>query len=297
MRVLHVVNRKGGGIGRYLSILEGMGEEVWEVGTMGVPAGDYDTLVVHGVVPEVAYLPGKKVYYFHGLRAVSPKILRGRREFNPMNLIKFHRFKRFLSRFDLVLFPTEAIRGKAKEIYGVDGEVLYLPFPDRIPESTVVPEGKTLLWVGREAWIKGYDTLLTLVRSLPGWEFVVVGMHREGPSNLKALGRIGRERLNALYREATFTLITSYYESFSYVALESMAAGTPVLVLERAGGAAEIVKKVGLGRVFKDTEALASYLRSYRGERFTSGDVGDTFSPHAHLKRLKEILRKLPGET
>jgi len=190
---------------------------------------------------------------------------------NLLNLMKFYRFKRFIGRFDLVLFPTEAMREKAKEIYGIDGEVLYLPFPDRISETAVIPEGRTLLWVGREAWIKGYllwvgreawikgyNTLLALARGLPGWEFVVVGVDKGGPSNLKALGRVGRERLSDLYREATFLLITSYYESFSYVALESMAAGTPVLVLERAGGAAEIVEKVGMGRVFHGTWGIPS---------------------------------------
>jgi len=53
VKVLHVVNRKKGGIGRYLSVLEEIGERVWEVGTMGIPTGDHDVLVVHGVVPEV----------------------------------------------------------------------------------------------------------------------------------------------------------------------------------------------------------------------------------------------------
>ncbi len=295
MKLLNVVRKKGGGIGRYLSILESLGEEVWEIDEKGPPPKGYNLLVVHGIVPEVARHPVPKLYYFHGLRAVSPRILEGRWEFNPLHLMRFRRFKCYLRRFSALLFPTEAMRGTARRIYGVDGEVLPLPFPQGIRPVEVVPEGKMLLWVGREAWIKGYDTLLSLAEALPEWDFVVVGVERKGeaPPNLKSLGRVPAEELGRLYREATFTLITSRYESFSYVALESMAAGTPVLVLERAGGAAEMVRRIGPGRVFPTVEDMVRYLKGYAGERFAGRGSGSLLSPERHLKALYSVAKRV----
>ena len=291
MRLLNVVRRKGGGIGRYLSILESLGEEVWEIEGKGPPPKGYDLVVVHGVVPEVARHPAPKLYYFHGLRAVSPRILEGRWEFNPLHIGRLWRFKRYLRTFSAFLFPTEAMREAARRIYGVDGEVIPLPFPQGIRPVEVVPEGRMLLWVGREAWIKGYETLLSMAEALPEWDFVAVGVGRKGktPPNLKSLGRVPAEDLGRLYREATFTLITSRYESFSYVALESMAAGTPVLVLERAGGAAEMVRRIGPGRVFPTVEGMVRYLKGYAGERFVGRGSGSLLSPEKHLKALYSV--------
>jgi glycosyltransferase involved in cell wall biosynthesis len=292
VKVLHVVREKGGGIGRYLSVLEKLGEEIWEVSSMGLPPSGYDVLVVHGVIPEVVGIGVSKAYYFHGLRSISRRLILGLPEINPLNLFKLVRFRRYLKNFDLFLFPTDSMRRKATEIYGVDGVVLPLPFPGEIPKGTVIPYGRTLLWVGRDAWIKGYDTLLEMASALDDWKFVAVGVDKGGPPNVDARGYVDRETLERLYVEATFLLITSYYESFSYAALESMAAGTPVLVLERAGGAAEMVKRVGLGRTFADVDALISYLRAYRGESFTSKGGWKLLSPHSHLKRLRTILNE-----
>ncbi len=291
MKLLHVVRKRGGGIDRYLSILETLGEEVWEVERRGPPPRGYDLLVVHGVIPEIAHHPATKMYYFHGLRAVSPRILSGKWEFNPIHIARFRRFRRYLSLFSALIFPTEAMRETARRLYGVDGEVLYLPFPREIEPVEVVPEGRLLLWVGREAWIKGYDTLLSVAARLPEWRFVVVGVGRgkKVPPNVEVLGKVPSDRLTDLYGEATFTLITSRYESFSYAALESMAAETPVLVLKRAGGAAEMVRKIGPGRVFGTVEEMVEYLRAYSGERFMGKGSGSLLSPGRHLKALYSL--------
>ncbi len=297
MRLLHVVRERGGGIGRYLSILEALGEEVWEVEGGGPPPKGYDALIVHGVVPEVADYPAPKVYYFHGLRAVSPRILYGRWEFNLLNLWRLRRFKRYLKGFSAFLFPTEAMRGTARRIYGVEGEVLPLPFPQGVKPVEVVPKGRLLLWVGRGAWIKGYDTLLSIAGRLPQWRFKVVGIEkgRGVPPNVEVLGRVPTGALGELYGEATFTLITSRYESFSYVALESMAVGTPVLVLRRAEGAAEMVRRIGPGRVFGTDDEMVRYLRTYSGERFVGRGSGSLLSPERHLKALHSIAEGLMG--
>ncbi|NPA80427.1 MAG: glycosyltransferase family 4 protein [Thermotogae bacterium] len=293
MRLLHVVAKRGGGVGRYLSIIERAGERIWEVGT-GPPPGGYDALILHGVVPHRLLPEGPKLLYLHGLRAVSRRIVLGEREFNPLHILKLLRFRRYLSGFSGFLFPSGAIRRRASRIYGVGGEVVYLPFDIPLPEGLrTVPRGGEILWVGRRSWIKGLDTLLQVAGRLPDWNFRVVGVEGESRGNVLFLGRVSHSDLLRLYARATFTLITSYYESFSYVVLESASQGTPILVLRRAEGAAEILRILGFGRVMDNANDLIDYLANYTPEEFSLRPVGEIFRVDGHLERLREASEKL----
>jgi D-inositol-3-phosphate glycosyltransferase len=54
------------------------------------------------------------------------------------------------------------------------------------------------------------------------------------------LGRVGHDRLPAYYSLADLTCVPSYNESFGFVAIESLACGTPV-VASRVGGLRQLV--------------------------------------------------------
>jgi len=288
VKLLHVVKRRAGGIGRYLDLLESVGEKVWEVERDGLPPKGW-SLLLHAVVPEVVKLPNRKFFFMHGLRSVSRRMLEGKIEFNPKYLVKFIQFGRYLQNFEKILFPSFSMAETARRLYGVKGKVIYLPFEEGFPQKVRV-EGRTLLWVGREAWIKGLDTFEGLAEELSGWRFVVVGVTSGKSRRVEYLGRLSWVALKRLYRDSTFLLVTSRYESFSYVTLEAMSSGTPVLVLKRAGGAAELVEKVGLGRVFNTREDLKKYLMQLPQRNFILKIPHPSFLLQEHLKRLYAYL-------
>ncbi|GAW91591.1 glycosyltransferase family 4 protein [Calderihabitans maritimus] len=119
------------------------------------------------------------------------------------------------------------------------------------------PEEKIVFFVGRLVREKGVQVLLEAVprvlRSFPQTKFVIAGT---GPmeAHLKytagALGiehkvyfagYIDDETRNRLYDVASIAVFPSLYEPFGIVALEGMAAGTPVVVSD-TGGLSEIVE-------------------------------------------------------
>ncbi|HHW13761.1 MAG TPA: glycosyltransferase family 4 protein [Firmicutes bacterium] len=118
------------------------------------------------------------------------------------------------------------------------------------------PGEKLVLFVGRLVREKGPDVLLEAVpkilRYAPGTRFVLAGtgpLAQELRERAAALGVADRVSLpgfvddatrNALLATADVAVYPSTYEPFGIVALEAMAAGTPVVVSD-TGGMAEIV--------------------------------------------------------
>lgn len=118
-----------------------------------------------------------------------------------------------------------------------------------------LPEEKIVIYVGRFVREKGIHVLLNaasaVLAEMPNTKFVIVGGgHREkyekfvrwyGLSD-KVLftGFMANRSLHMLYRVADVAVFPSLYEPFGIVALEGMAAKTPVVTSD-AGGLKEIV--------------------------------------------------------
>jgi glycosyltransferase involved in cell wall biosynthesis len=160
----------------------------------------------------------------------------------------------------------------------------YTPLPPAPPTSAVAREqfgveGPFLLFVGRLASNKGLldlaDAFAPLARKDPAATLVLVGedggMAAKVDARARALGiaaqirRVGYvrddARLSALYREARATVLSSEYEAFGLVLLESLAQGTPV-VATRVGGIPEFVEddRSGLLVPPRDPSSLAAAL-------------------------------------
>ena len=88
-----------------------------------------------------------------------------------------------------------------------------------------------ILFVGRNDDNKN----LSLLYSLPENKYRIVCVTNKRPQREDFVfkSHISDEELNALYRMASLTVIPSKYEAFSYTALESLLAGTPVLMSNR----------------------------------------------------------------
>ncbi len=107
------------------------------------------------------------------------------------------------------------------------------------------------LFVGRLSEEKGIETIVRAAKLIPDVTFKIVGrgpqmerLHRlaEGLTNVEFLGFRMGEELAQLYRGATAVLLPSrVHENFPLAALESMAAGKPVIA-SHVGGVPEIVE-------------------------------------------------------
>ncbi len=137
-----------------------------------------------------------------------------------------------------------------------------------------LPHEKIVLFVGRHVWEKGLDILMGAVPMIlekhPEAKFVVTGdgYHRQHCESLakqnvpegKVLftGYVDDDTLKKLMKIADVIVVPSRYEPFGIVALEAMAARTPVVVAD-TGGLSEIVEheKTGIKVWVENSESLA----------------------------------------
>jgi D-inositol-3-phosphate glycosyltransferase len=99
--------------------------------------------------------------------------------------------------------------------------------------------------------LRGWAPLLVIAGEVtPGDEAFLEGLRSLAgelgvASDIRFVGALHRDALAELLAEATVTLVPSFSETFGLVALESAAAGTPVIGF-RAGGLAESVGEAGV---------------------------------------------------
>jgi glycogen(starch) synthase len=149
----------------------------------------------------------------------------------------------------------------------------------------ITPDGEHLvLYAGRLEYEKGVQTLLRAVRKLRdrglpvrlliAGEGTYAGSLRELARSLRIAravdftGFLDRADLVRHYRVADVAVTPSIYEPFGIVALEAMAAGTP-LVVSDTGGLGELVEheRSGLKVAPQDVGALTDALTRVLGDR------------------------------
>ena len=195
-----------------------------------------------------------------------------------------------------------ALRCRAR---GIDAEVL----PNFVVDGASIEEAarRGILFVGRLTAEKGVADVLAVARARPeipikvaGWGPLaqdVTNAAKELP-NLAFYGRVSRDVLPSIYARALVTIVPSLWEEPGALSvLESMAAGTP-LVVYRKGGAAEYVRDARAGLVVDPTPvALVNGVR----ELFEDSGLWEacsanarnstetTHSPATYVRRLTAI--------
>jgi D-inositol-3-phosphate glycosyltransferase len=142
---------------------------------------------------------------------------------------------------------------------------------------------KALLFVGRLEPLKGLEQLLRAINQIRitgEIKLMIVGGDEYSQDNIQELqkiaadlhiqdnisftGSIAQEKLPVYYNAADICVIPSYYESFSLVALESLACGTPVITTD-VGDMKNIICQPEAGYVLKDNSPalLASEISRF----------------------------------
>ncbi|MBW4644292.1 MAG: glycosyltransferase [Goleter apudmare HA4340-LM2] len=145
----------------------------------------------------------------------------------------------------------------------------------------ITPDAQIILYVGRFDPRKGVETLVKACANLPdSFQLYLVGGSREDGADLqeqlriqalvnklglKAVtvftGRISQALLPAYYAAGDICVVPSYYEPFGLVAIEAMAAGTPVIASNVGGLQHTVVHgETGLLVPPRDFQALQSAI-------------------------------------
>lgn len=228
-----------------------------------------------------------------------------------------HAFKRFIQRFSDRLVARALFKHAAKVLVpdidhfgttklntgirreqtsmlanGVDEQV-FKPGKTELPQNLEMLAGKNiLLFVGNLLPVKRLDVVVRALARLPeDYVLLVVGggyaeaAYRQLVGDLKLQHRVfftgvclDRKNLARYYRLADAVVIPSDYESFSLVALEAMASGTPVIASDVPGLRQRVV------------DGMTGFL-------FTPGSVDDLTTTLVRFFDFPEAERAKFGES
>lgn len=149
--------------------------------------------------------------------------------------------------------------------------------PQKVRNRYAAPHEKIVFFVGRLVYEKGLDLLLEaavkILSKVDEVKFVIAGkgpyeVHLKEKARRLGIydrvyftGYIDDQVRNALFNTAAVAVFPSLYEPFGIVALEAMAAGTPVVVTDN-GGLGEVVHhgKNGLKAFNNSPDSLADNI-------------------------------------
>ena len=210
-------------------------------------------------------------------------------------------------RADHIITCSSAMQAEVEHYFGVEpAHVTVIPngidgsYFDVLRETDLsafraryaLPHEQIVFNVGRLVYEKGADLLVEAIplvlQETPHTRFVIAGQgplwqtlqHRVADlrigSHVTLTGFLSDEDRDKLYVAADCCVFPSRYEPFGIVALESMAAGTPVVVTD-VGGLGTVVQheKTGLTAYSENVDSLAEAINKTLGDPAESGRLAD----------------------
>ncbi|ELS44976.1 MULTISPECIES: glycosyltransferase [Microcystis] len=231
-----------------------------------------------------------QVHTYHSLAAIKYRDLK-----NPPSIAAIRHGVEWacLEQCDCVVATSPQEAENLRQLLSAQGRIETVPcginaahFGSVSPEIArqklnIDPEMPVILYVGRFDPRKGIETLVNACARLPApWLLYLVGGSRSGGSDcqeqqrirflVKTLGlesriiftgRVSQTDLPSYYAATDVCVVPSYYEPFGLVAIEAMAAGTPVVASDVGGLRHTVVhNRTGLLVPPRNAEALATAL-------------------------------------
>jgi glycosyltransferase involved in cell wall biosynthesis len=208
--------------------------------------------------------------------------------------------RRAARRPDIYVANSTAVAERIATFYGREAAVVPPPVAVRDFPTDVERDPAHFLWVHRLVPYKRPLEVAAAFHELPDLRLTMVGvgpLERELrarlPANVRLLGWVPRSRLTRLFAGAA-GFIHVGEEDFGISMVEALAAGTPVLAVDR-GGARDIVRPGVDGVLIDDPAQIGAGAldlagRSWDGERLRRRAAG--FSEEHFKSRMAELLRK-----
>lgn len=182
--------------------------------------GEFDAVIVNGVVP-LRFRP--KVAVNHGITL-------------KVNKPYLYAVKRLYRGYDKVICVSHRLREEVRSVLGVDCEVIPLPMKLELYMPRSISEREDIgVHIGTRP-IKNPHISIEAVRLLRRRGFntklIVISASSEHSKDESVEYRYGlrENEKNELLCKAKALILPSSYEALSYVTLEAMACGTPVVV-------------------------------------------------------------------
>jgi glycosyltransferase involved in cell wall biosynthesis len=281
-------------------------------GIEAIEVGEVDTVVssssafAHGVrkpigVKHICYCHSPFRYAWHERSSelvVAPK---GVRMLQRIALDRIRAWDEVAARrVDQYIANSQITRERLNEFYGRDAPVIHPPVDCK--RFTVVEPEDWFLVVGEVVRHKRTEHALQAARRA-GVRIKVVGDGPELPRlaaeyrhDAEFLGRVGDTELARLYARAR-ALIVPNVEEFGIAAVESQAAGRPVVGLRRGGTAETVVDgQTGVLLDTQDTEQLAEVLRDVDFDAFDPTSLvehASSFERSRFQARLKAEVERV----
>lgn len=156
------------------------------------------------------------------------------------------RYEAAVARMDAIAVNSVAVRGRVQRYLGRSARVIYPPC--RLESYTWSPPQKFYLSMVRLDALKRVDICIRAFLRMPALHLVVLS---DGPEalrlrrlagnapNIRFMGTVSEKERLRLLSQCIATICTAKEEDFGMCAVESLAAGKPVLAT-RSGGLAEI---------------------------------------------------------
>ncbi|MBI4516685.1 MAG: glycosyltransferase [Deltaproteobacteria bacterium] len=175
------------------------------------------------------------------------------------------------SEFTIAMHRARGLRGTMIQL------PLFHPEPEAGPALARNPkvERPYCLFSGRLERIKGVQVIIPVFRALPDVDLLIAGTGdfeselramAAGAANIKFLGRIDHDRLQACYRGALATVVPSLcYETFGLIVAESFSTCTPVIVYAQSS-LEELVRRHGGGLLYRSPDELRAAVVQLQGD-------------------------------
>lgn len=171
--------------------------------------------------------------------------------------------------------------------------VTSIPHNYRINSSNTyrnqINQKEGLLFVGRNANNKGLD----LLYQLPG--YYKVSCVTKGPlkrSDFTLYESVSDDELEKLYQQSEVVVIPSRYEAFSYVALEALMNGTPIVISDRVEIAFYLNDNPAVGIFnYGDIYDLISKIEKVKKQDVDIKKIQSIFSPKIVKEKYEEVYK------
>lgn len=203
---------------------------------------------------------------------------------------------------DKYLVISNAVQKRLRDIYHLDGEVLYPPFDTKY-WSQYKSQNKRknrdyYLVVSRLEPYKNVDAVIDAFKRIPDKNIIIIGTgSQEGHlkniagNNCTFVKKITDAEL-ARYYEHAKALIMIQEEDFGYTALEAQFFGCPVIAFAK-GGALEIVLdgKTGILLESNTPQALIEAIEKFEKISYTFENTMDKYTK-THLDQFSPVIFK-----
>ncbi|HTK03787.1 MAG TPA: glycosyltransferase [Alphaproteobacteria bacterium] len=205
---------------------------------------------------------------------------------------------------DYIIANSKEVAGRINRFYGREASVIYPPIVIPSIEKNIRKENYYLVG-SRVSRHKGHGlaieafTKLNLPLKVFGGTFASYGLDqfkKSAGKNIEFLGEVSEETKLDLMKYAKAFIYPSEHEDFGMVAVEAMAAGTPVIALGQGGPLETIVDgKTGIFFKERTVESLIEAVKKFEKMKFKSEDCitqARKFSKEIFKKKMLDFVQQ-----